>query len=90
MENKDMNYEKMFKWVADQVRNELSWTREDLEENETDKRLNGMKFAYESILGLIENLEEKGYEGYKEECEKTTKRLNYILYEKIYDEKEET
>ena len=82
---KNMDYRKMFEWVADQVRNELEWTREDLKDGETD-RLNGMRFAYESILGLIENLEEKGYDEYKKECEDTVKRINNILYEKNYEE----
>lgn len=85
MEKTNMDYEKMFKWVADQVRNELEWTRDDLKDGETD-RLHGMRFAYESILVLIENLEEKGYEGYKKECEDTVKRINYILYEKNYEQ----
>lgn len=73
-----MNYEEMFKWVAEQVRSELEWTNEDIEERGPSERLMGMRFAYGSILGLIENLEEKGYENYKKECEEITEKYKEV------------
>lgn len=75
------NYEEMFKWVAEQVRQELDWVYEELEENGSDRRLIGEKFAYESILGLIKNLEEKGFEEYKKECEEITKKYENLKEE---------
>ena len=78
---KNMNYEEMFKWVAEQTRRELGWIYEELEENGSDRLLIGQKIAYESVLGLIENLEKKGYEGYKKECEEIVKKYENLLKE---------
>ena len=70
----EMNYEKMFEMVREQIRKEMYWTSRDLVENPTDEESLGKYNAYDSIWTLIEKLEEKGYENYIKECEEVCKK----------------
>lgn len=56
-----MNYEKMFKKLAEQIRQEREWCEEAFKEdrNDPDKLTydRGMRFAYNSIISLVKRLE---------------------------------
>jgi hypothetical protein len=67
------DYEAMFKWISSQAKYELELAKE-MEKGGSDAFGHGMIVAYESLVRLIENLEKKGYEGYKNECDEIVKK----------------
>ena len=58
----NIDYEKAFKKVAEQVRLELSWAKEDNEEMPKRTFKEGMVFAYSSIEELVGMIEKGDFE----------------------------
>ena len=86
----EFDYKAAFEWVCEQIDKELSWTNDDISElnnkelsersSEYDRlnRLQGSRFAYESIKRLCDNLKKHGVDGYDKQCKETCERYSKI------------